>query len=166
MTRSSQDPDRARRVLGVPTGASPETAKRAFRERVKALHPDRASPTPETLSELSAVIDAMRAIEAEAGFEAELWISAAEGRSGVTRLVSKGLRCALVRIPAGVSDGAVLQAVGDEAARITIRICPDEAALAIETHASDAISSFFREFAAPSPAARFARWARGRRPAA
>lgn len=157
------DPNRiadAFRTLGLAPGAALADAKKAFRERVKALHPDRSAPTEDSLAALSNAIAAMRLIESAGLFEAEVWISPEQGRSGVTRLVSGGLRREFVRIPAGTADGAVLSAIGDPLARITIRYREETGDWTADMPNADAIQRFVADFAAPSPAARFARWAR------
>lgn len=166
MTTDRHAIEAACRTLGLAPGASVDAAKRAFRQRVKTLHPDRTPPTAETLAALSDAIAAMRTIESADVFEADLWISPEQARAGVTRLVSSGMRREFVRIPPGAADGQVLGAIGDGTARITVRIRP--AGPATEARSGDvgAIERFVADFASPSPAARFARWARGPRSAA
>ena len=157
------DPNRiaeAFRTLGLPPGATLADAKKSFRDRVKTLHPDRSAPTEDSLAALSNAIAAMRLIESAGLFEAEVWISPEQGRTGVTRLVSGGLRREFVRIPAGTADGAVLSAIGDPSARITIRFREETVDWTANTPNADAIQRFIADFVAPSPATRFARWAR------
>ena len=110
--------------------------------------------------DVSDAIAAMRLIESAGLFEAEVWISPEQGRTGVTRLVSGGLRREFVRIPAGTADGTVLSAIGDPSARITIRFREETVDWTASAPNADAIQRFIADFAAPSPAARFARWAR------
>lgn len=163
------DPNRladAFRALGLPPGASLADAKSAFRNRVKTLHPDRSAPTEDSLAALSNAIAAMRLIESAGLFEAEVWVSPEQGRTGVTRLVSSGLRREFVRVPPGTTDGAVIPAIGDPSARITIRYREEAEDWSAAMPDADAVQRFIADFAAPSPAARFARWARTPRSAA
>lgn len=163
------DPNRiadAFRTLGLSPDASVADAKKTFRERVKALHPDRTVPTEETLAKLSLAIAAMRQIESVQVFETEIHVSPEQARTGVTRLVSSGLRREFVRVPPGTPDGSVLAAIGDAAARITIRHYEQAKNWTDDPPKTDPVGRFVADFAAPSPAARFARWARTPRSAA
>lgn len=156
----------AYRTLGLPPGASLGAAKDAFRERVKSLHPDCTPPTDTTLSALSDAIAAMRCLESLSPLTIDLEVTASAALQGATRLVSHGLRRDFVRIPPGTQDGCVLDAVGDSSARITIRVREAEALPIANGEAPVSIETFVRDFAAPSPATRFARWIRGPRSAA
>lgn len=152
--------DAAYRTLGLAPGATLAAAKQAFRQRVKALHPDRTEPGEETLSALSAVIAAMREIESAAPFAVSLAVPAEQLRDGATRLVSAGLRREFVRIPPGTEPGTVLPAIGDAAARITVNLADSGVLPSPGQPETGAIARFVEDFAAPSPAARFANWVR------
>lgn len=154
------------RALGLAPGATLADAKKAFRDRVKTLHPDRSAPTENSLAALSNAIAAMRLIESAGLFEVEVWISPEQGWTGVTRLVSVGFRREFVRIPPGTTDGAVIPAIGDPSARITIRYREEAEDWTADLPETNAIQRFIADFVAPSPAARFARWARTPRSAA
>ncbi|MEN0652637.1 MULTISPECIES: hypothetical protein [Hyphobacterium] len=133
---------------------------------MKTLHPDRAAPTEGSLAALSKAIAAIRDIESAHLFEAEVWITPDQARTGVTRLVSSGMRREFVRIPPGTADGCIVPAIGDPSACITIRFREHPACLPVSEAGQDVIERFVADFAAPSPAARFARWARKPRSAA
>lgn len=158
--------DKAFNALGLAPSASLSEAKTAFRDRVKSLHPDRTPPTEESLASLSEAITAMRDIESGVAFETEIWLSPEQVRTGVTRLVSSGMRREFVRIPPGTADGAVLSAIGNSASRITVRHKADMSGEHEVIDGKMAIEQFVADFAAPSPASRFAGWARRRSSAA
>ena len=153
-------------VFGLAETAGLTEAKSAFRRLVKSLHPDRTPPTEASLSALSDAITAMRLIEAAAPLMGTIEISEREALTGVTRMVSFGLRREFVRIPPGTVSGSVLGVVGDPNARITIDIVPSRETMPPANPDQTPIEAFIRDFAAPSPVSRFAGWVRGPRTAA
>ena len=155
----------AYRRLGLEPGAGLPAAKTAFRRQVKALHPDTAPATPHTLSSLASIVAAIRVIEAaDAGEDApEIEITPADAARGVTKALRLNGRPVIVRIPAGVEDGARIPAVGDRGRAIVIRIAEadlEPAPPGLRSREFDVLDDFISEFSRPSAAARFARWIR------
>lgn len=151
----------AYRRLGLEPDAGLAAAKSAFRTQVKALHPDTARATPETLARLANVVAAIRRIEAAPQSALTLDIRAADAERGVTRALRADGRPAIIRIPPGAQDGDTLAAVGDPEFRVTLRIQRENAAPeALRPVEFDMLDEFISEFSRPSAAARFARWIR------
>ena len=149
-------------VLGLDPGAGFKAAKSAFREAAKRLHPDRTTPSPDSLSELADIVAAIRLIEANRPACLEIEISAGDAARGVSRALKLGDKPVIVRIPAGTEDGAQLAAVGEDNVMVTICIRETDAGWAPLSGASDdeALNSFVDEFSRPSAMSRFARWIR------
>lgn len=153
-------------VLGLGPEAGRDAVKAAFRARAKALHPDICPASEASLSGLAEAIAAMRLLEAaEDEVSTEIEINAAQAEAGLIRVVSRIGGNLIVRIPPGVADGSVIAAVGSPACvRIRVTACaPGPVAPAA---VSAAIPDFVERFASPSPASRFAEWARRRHTAA
>ena len=152
-------------VLGLDPGAGFDAAKSAFRDAAKKLHPDVTAPSPDTLSELADIVAAIRFIESRRPACLELQISASEAANGVTRALKYGDKPIIVRIPAGVMNGASLAAVGDDSVQVQISILAGEDAPCAQTD-SAALEDFVDTFSRPSPMSRFARWIRNSNSAA
>ncbi|MGK0267346.1 MAG: hypothetical protein ACI82N_001599 [Maricaulis sp.] len=149
-------------AFGLEPGAGLIAAKRAFREQVKTLHPDTTEPTPEALSRLAAIVDAVRYLEKTLPACMEIELSAHQARQGLTRSLRSGERVIIVRIPAGVTDGACLQAVGEPDTTVQVRVLADipDTAKAPEPSDFERLDDFIEAFSRPSANARFARWIR------
>jgi hypothetical protein len=152
-------------VLGLDPGAGFDAAKSAFRDAAKKLHPDITPPSPDTLSELADIVAAIRYLEAHRPACLELQISATEAASGITKALKYGDKPIIVRIPAGVCDGASLTAVGDDSVQVQISVLAGEDA-PMAAPDSAALEDFVDTFSRPSPMSRFARWIRNSNSAA
>ncbi|MCW5725251.1 MAG: hypothetical protein KIS81_09880 [Maricaulaceae bacterium] len=163
------DLDRAYAALGLAPGAGLRAARAAFRRIARAVHPDVAAATPENLSRLAAALAAIRAVERAEPAVVEVMLDAAEAARGAARTVLARGRALILRIPAGAAEGALLPFIGEPGLMARVRIRPETPQQAPgpggEAGAGPVLADFIRRFAAPSPAARFARWTR-RRPAA
>ncbi|WP_339748559.1 J domain-containing protein [uncultured Maricaulis sp.] len=149
-------------AFGLEPGAGLIAAKRAFRERVKTLHPDTTEPTPEALSRLAAIVDAIRFLEKTLPACMEIGISAHQARQGLTRSLRSGDRAIIVRIPPGVTDGACLQAVGEPDTTVQVRVlaATNEPGKPPAAPDFEPLDDFVEAFSRPSANARFARWIR------
>lgn len=153
-------------AFGLEPGAGLIAAKRAFREQVKTLHPDTTEPTPEALSRLAAIVDAIRYLEKTLPACMEIEISALQARQGLTRSLRSGERAIIVRIPPGVTDGACLQAVGEPDTTVQVRVLATTPATGPDMGKAPAapdfepLDDFIEAFSRPSANARFARWIR------
>ncbi len=149
-------------AFGLEPGAGLIIAKRAFRERVKTLHPDTTEPTPEALSRLAMIVDAIRYLERTLPTCMEIEVTAHQARHGLTRSLRSGDRAIIVRIPPGVTDGACLQAVGEPDIAVQVRVvtATQDTARAPEPVDLEPLDDFIEAFSRPSANARFARWIR------
>ena len=149
-------------AFGLEPGAGLIAAKRVFRERVKTLHPDTTEPTPDALSRLAAIVDAIRYLERTLPACMEIEVTAHQARHGLTRSLRSGGRAVIVRIPPGVVDGACLQAVGepDTSVQVRVLVAAQESAKAPESPDFEPLDDFIDAFSRPSANARFARWIR------
>jgi len=151
-------------TLGLEPGDGPAAAKSAFRALVKTLHPDVAPPTPQSLSRLAAIVTAMETIKADRTTRLDIEITANEAATGMTRTLRVGERPVLVRIPAGITDGDTIAAVGEPDIQVTVRICTANlseapAEFGVPVPSAD-LDSFIHEYSRPSAHARLARWIR------
>ncbi len=149
-------------AFGLEPGAGLTAAKSRFRDEVKTLHPDTTEPTPEALTRLASIVEAIRFLERHLPACMEVEISADQARRGLTRSLRSGERAILLRIPPGVTDGASLQAVGEPDIMVQVRVL----AAAPQTAATpcpadfEPLDDFIEAFSRPSANARFARWIR------
>jgi hypothetical protein len=149
-------------AFGLEPGAGLIAAKTVFREQVKILHPDITEPTPEALSRLAAIVEAIRYLEKNLPACMEIEISAPQARQGLTRSLRSGDRAIIVRIPPGVTDGACLQAVGEPDTTVQVRVLAATQDMAKPPEPADfePLDDFIEAFSRPSANARFARWIR------
>jgi hypothetical protein len=149
-------------AFGLEPGAGLIAAKRSFREQVKTLHPDTTEPTPEALSRLAGIVDAIRFLERNLPACMEVEISAHQALHGLTRSLRSGERAIIVRIPAGVADGTCLQAVGEPDTTVQVRVIAATQGTAKTPDVPDfePLDDFIEAFSRPSANARFARWIR------
>jgi len=150
----------AYKAFGLTPEAGLDAAKRAFRDRVKDLHPDITPATPDTLSQLAEIVAAMRFLEESIPTCMEVEISAVQAKSGITRTLRAGDKQVLVRIPARTKNGTVLAAVGEPDIAVKVRVLKAELDLFEPAEPLDfgPLDDFIDEFSRPSPNARFARW--------
>lgn len=149
-------------AFGLEPGAGLNAAKRAFRDQVKTLHPDTTEPTPQALTRLAAIVDAIRFLEKFLPTCLEVEITAEQARRGLTRSLRSGERTIIVRIPPDTMDGACLQAVGEPDINVQIRVRADAPAAPAPVEIADfeRLDDFIEAFSRPSANARFARWIR------
>lgn len=149
-------------VLGLEPCAGFSAAKSAFRDRAKALHPDRTAPTPDTLSELADIVAAMRYLEAHRPACLEVEISAFDAEMGVARALKFGDKPIIVRIPAGVQSGDRVEAVGEQGVQVTVKVkAPQYQRPQPDYDVMNAqLDEFVSEFSRPSAVSRLARWIR------
>jgi hypothetical protein len=149
-------------AFGLEPGAGLIAAKRAFREQVKTLHPDTTEPTPQALSRLAAIVDAIRYLEKALPACMEIEVTALQARQGLTRSLRSGERAIIVRIPPGIPDGTCLQAVGEPDTTVQVRVLAAEQDVARAATLPDGepLDEFIEAFSRPSANARFARWIR------
>ncbi|WP_026353936.1 DnaJ domain-containing protein [Woodsholea maritima] len=192
MTTCTLTPAEAYQTLGLAIGASPAEVKRAFRVQVKDLHPDVVAPTPATLKALAQALAAYRTLEQhgqhattarhmandpkpviDAGF---LDISEAEAVRGVVRTADAAGKRVIIRVPAGAYSGQILYPEGEPYLQLRLRVVEMTASRAQRAEPAPsantmtvpmdavgaALDNFVDQFARPSPARRFANWARAR----
>ncbi|WP_417482608.1 hypothetical protein [Maricaulis sp.] len=149
-------------AFGLEPGAGLIAAKARFRDEVKTLHPDTTEPTPEALTRLAFIVEAIRFLERHLPACMEVEISAEQARRGLTRSLRSGDRAILLRIPPGVADGTSLQAVGEPDIMIQVRILAAAPGAAATPGPADfePLDDFIEAFSRPSANARFARWIR------
>jgi hypothetical protein len=149
-------------AFGLEPGAGLIAAKCRFRDEVKTLHPDTTEPTPEALSRLAAIVEAIRYLEKHLPTCMEVEISAEQARQGLTRSLRSGERAILLRIPPGVADGSSLQAVGEPDITVQIRVAAPAPGASKTPEPADfePLDDFIEAFSRPSANARFARWIR------
>ena len=155
-------------TLDLPAGSSLDVVKKRFRERVKALHPDHVTATPQTLSDLADLVAAMRRLEHALPACLALDVTEHEARRGVTRTLRSAGRSLIVRIPAHTQVDCILPAVGETDTYIQIRIIQSPAEAQPEDFLNDLdqLDEFIHEFSRPSANSRFARWIRNSQSAA
>ncbi|WP_417477455.1 hypothetical protein [Maricaulis sp.] len=149
-------------AFGLEPGAGLIAAKRKFREEVKSLHPDTTEPSPDALSRLAAIVEAIRYLEKHLPACMEVEINSDQARRGLTRSMRSGERTIIVRIPAGITDGSLLQAVGEPDISVQVRVIalPPGAVRSAGPAEFEPLDDFIEAFSRPSANARFARWIR------
>ena len=150
-------------ALGLEPADGLRAARRAFRARVKQLHPDVTEPTPRTLAELARIVAAMDRIRDEGPTCClELVLTVSQARTGLTRTLRARGKPVLVRIPAGTCDGDIVRAVGEDAVSVGVRVVADPPQNGTEDEIERliALDAFVDEFSRPSAHVRFARWIR------
>ncbi|GJL97604.1 MAG: hypothetical protein DHS20C06_14210 [Hyphobacterium sp.] len=155
----------ALQTLGLNSDATLGHAKAAFRQCVKALHPDRTPPTTASLAQLADAITAIRTLEKARPVEIELNISPREAVIGGHRAWSNQGRSGVFRISAGIKCGTIITAIGDSSLAARISISEQASDTSKPEHAVN-LEQFITEFASEPPATRFANWLRRARSAA
>jgi len=159
------DIDAALATLDLEPGATLAQAKAAFRKKAHELHPDKTAPTPETLAQLAASVKAIRLLESQVATIVDLAVSAHEAEFGATRTLTANGRTLMVRIPAGISQGTLVRAVGHTAIRVRISIDGPMDMAEMQPDGSG-LDRFIDAFVKATPASRFAGWLRKARSAA
>ena len=152
-------------TLGILPDSNMAGVKAAFREQVKALHPDRVSPTPEILAKLANAIAAVRILENEIATTPPLPLTPGEAENGATRVVSLMTGNHIVRIPPGSRDGDRVMAVGFPTQGFVIELEAEQPVQQDVKAPNSTLPEFAERFATPSPVTRFAGWLR-RKPTA
>lgn len=170
MNATRQAVEAAYHVLDLPPGADFGEVRARFRARVKTVHPDTATPTPETLARLQQLLSAYDTLRDSAPRRHDLIISPETARQGGVRTLRIEERDVLVRLPAGAHSGLVLTPIGDPRWRIHVQIdaeAPQAGASPARTEAQEiaddaagVLRAFCDRFVKASPSARLARWAR------
>lgn len=113
----------AYRVFGLEGDEDFDTVRTAFRQRVKAVHPDTSGKTgKDAVMRLQRMLQAYEVLRIYAPRFHELVLTPEEARAGGLRTIQVGDRSTMVRIPSYAKTGNVIVPVGDTKWRIRITV--------------------------------------------